>query len=204
MFTVPYKEQEQDYNEEDEFSKSSTFGRLLVIAYPEWLALFVSILAGILAGASYPAFAIILGELYSTMSERDAQVIIDNTNKLTISLLVIGIITGLACALQTHLVNWSGIKFASRIRSMVFAAIMQQEIGWYDEECNSVGALTSRIAGDTANVQGAIGYPMSGIVQSIATVILGMCSAFGYNWKLALVCLSTVPFVVTSYIYEAK
>ena len=32
--------------------------------------------------------------------------------------------------------------------------MLRQEIGWYDDEKNSTGALTTRLAGDAAQVQG--------------------------------------------------
>ena len=38
----------------------------------------------------------------------------------------------------------------------MFAAIMRQEMGWFDQESNSIGALCARLAGDAANIQGVI------------------------------------------------
>ena len=32
--------------------------------------------------------------------------------------------------------------------------MLRQEIGWYDDEKNSTGALTTRLSGDAAQVQG--------------------------------------------------
>lgn len=36
---------------------------------------------------------------------------------------------------------------------MTFAAMMRQEVGWFDDAKNSVGALSARLSGDAANVQ---------------------------------------------------
>jgi hypothetical protein len=35
-----------------------------------------------------------------------------------------------------------------------FSAILQQEVGWFDDEKNSVGILCARLSGDAASVQG--------------------------------------------------
>lgn len=36
---------------------------------------------------------------------------------------------------------------------MTFQAMLKQECGWYDDNNNSVGALTSRLSDDAANIQ---------------------------------------------------
>jgi hypothetical protein len=35
-----------------------------------------------------------------------------------------------------------------------FTAILRQEVGWFDDERNSVGILCARLSGDAASVQG--------------------------------------------------
>lgn len=37
---------------------------------------------------------------------------------------------------------------------MTFAALMRQECGWFDDEEHSSGALSARLTGDAANLQG--------------------------------------------------
>lgn len=96
------------------------------------------------------------------------------------------------------------VMFQMPLRSMSFKSIMQQEVGWFDEEKNSVGALSARLAGDAANVQGAIGFPLSGLIQAFSNFICSGTISFYYSWKLALLCLSTCPFIVGSVIYEAR
>lgn len=81
---------------------------------------------------------------------------------------------------------------------------MKQEMGWFDEKENSVGALSARLAGDAASVQGAIGFPLSNIIQALTNFVCSFSIAFSYSWELALVCLSTAPFMVASIVFEAK
>jgi hypothetical protein len=37
--------------------------------------------------------------------------------------------------------------------------MLQQEIGWFDEEKNSVGTLCARLSGDAASVEGVSAVP---------------------------------------------
>ena len=56
--------------------------------------------------------------------------------------------------LQAYMFALSGEILTSRLRKLTFAAMLRQEVGWFDEDKNSVGALCSRLSGDAASVQG--------------------------------------------------
>lgn len=56
--------------------------------------------------------------------------------------------------LQTAFFTISGENLTARLRSRSFKAMLRQEIGWFDDDKNSTGALTTRLAGDAAQVQG--------------------------------------------------
>ena len=55
---------------------------------------------------------------------------------------------------QTVCFDVAGETLTARLRSLSFKAMLRQEIGWYDEERNSTGALTTRLASDAGQVQG--------------------------------------------------
>jgi ATP-binding cassette subfamily B (MDR/TAP) protein 1 len=40
------------------------------------------------------------------------------------------------------------------MRVAAFSAMLRQEVGWFDDESNSVGTLCARLSGDAASVQG--------------------------------------------------
>lgn len=114
---------------------------------------------------------------------------------------------------------------------MTFAALMRQECGWFDDDDHSSGALSARLTGDAANLQGVInclfyffsqsysnlpihtsvmltqqviGFPLSVILQSISTFVIGICISFTYSVKLTFVCLAAVPFSLLTVLLEAK
>lgn len=77
-------------------------------------------------------------------------------------------------------------------------------MGWFDLKENSVGGLSARLAGDASGVQGAIGFPLSNILQAFSNFVCSFSIAFSYSWELALICLTTAPFMIASVIFEAK
>ena len=48
----------------------------------------------------------------------------------------------------------SGENLTKRLRSKAFKTILTQEIGWFDDKSNSVGILSTKLATETAAVQG--------------------------------------------------
>lgn len=56
--------------------------------------------------------------------------------------------------LQTLCFAVSGDRLTQRLRHLTFKAMLRQEIGWFDDERNSTGALTTRLASDAGQVQG--------------------------------------------------
>ena len=56
--------------------------------------------------------------------------------------------------LQTHLFSLAGVRLTARLRVAAFSAMLRQEVGWFDEEKNSVGTLCARLSGDASSVQG--------------------------------------------------
>ncbi|CAG2103482.1 unnamed protein product, partial [Medioppia subpectinata] len=91
-----------------------------------------------------------------------------------------------------------------RLRKQAFNAILRQEIGWFDRSENSTGSLCSRLASDAANIQGASGSRMSAISQAMSTFIASCIFGFFYNWKLSLVTLAFMPFIIFSVVVSMK
>ncbi len=117
---------------------------------------------------------------------------------------VIGIITGISSLLQTYMFSIAGVKMTTRLRHDAFKAIISQEVAYFDDQRNSVGALCARLAGDCSNVQGATGSRIGIIVQAISTLTIGVILSFTYSWNLTLVTLLTVPLVCACILFESR
>ena len=61
----------------------------------------------------------------------------------------------------------SGEELTARLRLKGFHAMLRQEMGYYDDQFNSTGALTTRLATDASRVQGAAGLRLGVALQSI-------------------------------------
>ena len=51
------------------------------------------------------------------------------------------------------MVNLSGERLTSRLRVELFKAMLQQSVGWHDEEEHTTGSLTTVLSNDADNVK---------------------------------------------------
>ncbi|XP_075169480.1 multi drug resistance 49 [Haematobia irritans] len=181
-----------------------SFLQLMRLNGPEWKFLVVGCIASMMHGATFPIWAILFGDFFGILGEEDDDLIRSEANFLSYMFLVIGIVAGLGTLIQSYMFTTAGVKMTSRLRNKTFATLLKQEVGYFDDENNSVGAMCARLAGDCANVQGATGARVGIIVQALSTLTVGIVVAFTYSWKLSLVTLITVPFVCVSILLEAR
>uniref|UniRef100_A0A1I8NNJ9 ABC-type xenobiotic transporter n=1 Tax=Stomoxys calcitrans TaxID=35570 RepID=A0A1I8NNJ9_STOCA len=188
--------------EEEKYKLS--FIQLMRLNGPEWRFLVVGCLASMMHGATFPVWAVFFGDFFGILGDADDEVIRSGSTFLACMFLTVGVIAGVGTLLQTYMFNTAGVKMTSRLRNMTFTTLLNQEVGYFDDPKNSVGALCARLAGDCSNVQGATGIRIGIIVQAISTLAVGIIVALFYSWNLTLVTLVTVPFVCLSIMLEAR
>ena len=66
----------------------------------------------------------------------------------------LGLVVGTATLCQNYFLAKAGEKLTVRLRQMAFAAMLRQDVGWFDDRRNQVGALTARLATDASLVRG--------------------------------------------------
>uniref|UniRef100_A0A1B0DDU0 ABC-type xenobiotic transporter n=1 Tax=Phlebotomus papatasi TaxID=29031 RepID=A0A1B0DDU0_PHLPP len=113
-------------------------------------------------------------------------------------------LAGLSALLQTFAFGKAGVHLTSLLRKWSFSSAMRQEMTWYDVPENSVGALSARLSSDCANVQGATGSRLAGILQATAAVAIGFIIGLIASWKLALIVAITIPILLAVAVIESQ
>ncbi|CAG8455912.1 13526_t:CDS:10 [Dentiscutata erythropus] len=156
---------------------------------------FFSVLIG---GAIFPFFSIIFSSILNSFSKTDVNELRRSSNLWALMFFILAVIAFIANFMQQYFFILSGEKLTKRLRSMTFEALLKQEIGFFDDENNGTGILTSRLATDATKVDGLTGTLMGSILQSITNLIVGLTIAFVYGWKLTLVILASTPAIIAS------
>ncbi|NXC88004.1 MDR1 protein, partial [Cercotrichas coryphoeus] len=171
------------------------YSKILALNKPEWFYVLLGMIAAAVIGAVNPTFAVIFGKIIGAFQERDPEKRSKNTAVLSLIFLLLGVIILAAYIIQGIMFGKSGEALTMRLRSLSFRALLQQEIGWYDDQKNAVGVLLTRLATDASQVKGATGSRLALMTMTVFALVTAIVVAFVYSWQLTLLVLACIPFV---------
>ncbi|KAI9034248.1 P-loop containing nucleoside triphosphate hydrolase protein [Hyaloraphidium curvatum] len=108
-----------------------------------------------------------------------------------IKLAALGVTALIAGFLQTYAWMVSAENQTRRIRERYFAAIIRQDMGYFD--ATSTGEIASRIASDINVMYDGMAEKVGNIIQFGTAFVVGMVLAFVTGWRLALVMFAAFP-----------
>ncbi|KAG6454144.1 hypothetical protein O3G_MSEX008540 [Manduca sexta] len=181
-----------------------TTWQIMKMCEPEKWLMVIGVLAAIAVGSSFPMFAVLFGETYGLLESTDDDWIRSETNVIAILFLLVGILTGVGIFFQIFIFNLTGVRLTARLRVAAFRSMLAQEIGWFDDPKNGVGALCARLAADAAAVQGATGTRIGALMQASATIVIGITLSMFFTWQMTLVSLVSVPMVIGAVVLEGR
>jgi ATP-binding cassette subfamily B (MDR/TAP) protein 1 len=208
--TASESESESDESEDEE-KLTETAGKIKVSNYrllkmnaEEWPHITIGCIAAITVGASFPIIAVLFGEMYGILSIQDKDEVQSQANYYSLLFLMIGAVAGLGTFFQTYMFSIAGVRLTSRLRALTFRAMMRQEIAWFDDTKNAVGALCARLASDCSSVQGATGSRIGSFLQAGSVIFIGLGISFYFSWKMTLVASVAIPLVLFFVFMESR
>uniref|UniRef100_A0A663MR42 ATP binding cassette subfamily B member 5 n=1 Tax=Athene cunicularia TaxID=194338 RepID=A0A663MR42_ATHCN len=174
------------------------YSRILALNKPEWLYILLGVIAAAVSGGVHPAFAVLFGKIIGAFQETDTEKRNKNTLVLSLMFLLLGVITLTTYIIRGFMFGKSGEILTMRLRSLSFRALLQQEVGWYDDQKNAVGVLLTRLATDASQVKGATGSRLGLMTMTVFTLLTAIVIAFVYGWQLTLLILACIPFVIAT------
>ncbi|MFQ5753820.1 MAG: ABC transporter ATP-binding protein, partial [bacterium] len=95
--------------------------------------------------------------------------------------------------LQTYLIHWIGQKAMYNMRSQLFSHIQKLTVSFFDR--NPVGRLVTRVTTDVESLHQMLSSGVVAIFGDIFKLAGIVIVLLAFNWKLALITFSVLPFL---------
>uniref|UniRef100_A0A8C6HQH7 Bile salt export pump n=1 Tax=Mus spicilegus TaxID=10103 RepID=A0A8C6HQH7_MUSSI len=178
--------------------------RILKYNISEWPYILVGALCAAINGAVTPIYSLLFSQILKTFSLVDKEQQRSEIYSMCLFFVILGCVSLFTQFLQGYNFAKSGELLTKRLRKFGFKAMLRQDIGWFDDLKNNPGVLTTRLATDASQVQGATGSQVGMMVNSFTNIFVAVLIAFLFNWKLSLVISVFFPFLALSGAVQTK
>lgn len=178
--------------------------RVVELIKEDWIFITIGIISCMALGVWLPLWAIAFGDMLKTffISDKDEAL----ASARNSALFFFGLGWGLCFGALGQ--QWgfavAGEHLTRKLRRMTFAAVLRQDMSFFDDENNNTRIITTRLSSDASYVHAGVTQRTGLLVQIMVTMITGFTIAFVKGWKLAFVVLSIGPLLMISSTFHLK
>lgn len=176
-----------------------SFKRLLAMNLPEWRQALFGSIGAILFGAIQPIYAFAMGSVISVYFLADHDEIKRKTAIYSLCFAGLAVFSMVINIIQHYNFAAMGEYLTKRVRERMLSKILTFEIGWFDRDENSSGAICSRLAKDANVVRSLVGDRCALLIQTISAVLIACTMGLVIAWRLALVMIAVQPLIIVCF-----
>ncbi|XP_057857951.2 ABC transporter B family member 19-like [Cryptomeria japonica] len=174
-------------------SKGSTW-RLLKMSAADWPYAIMGMVGSIMLGCLNPLLGLFMAKSMAIFfiknhSEMERKI---GTNSMAFIGIALAILLG--SALQQSCLGVIGANLSKQVREKMLAAILRNEIAWFDRDENGSLQISSRISSDGTHIKTVI-QEMFIISQYLTSIVTSIIICFTAQWQFSLVLLATYPIL---------
>lgn len=173
-------------------------GRLWKLTLIEWKFVIVSFISSLANGAAYPVVGLVFGEIMALLFRYDytSSEMMSRASTWALRCFLLGVLFGVALTTQHYSFGVASQRLIARVRPSAFAAMLRQDIAWFDIPQHASGSLVARITTDTDVLQTVTSDVLNQQVTGIVTMVVALFICFFYSWQLSLGAIATLPFMM--------
>lgn len=162
-----------------------------------YLILLVAFIAVIVVGSTYSAAAIIFGNTIGALSPcNSVSSIISAGEFFALMFFILAIVEFFANTVSWSGFGWVAEKVLQQVRVLSFRSLLEQDLHWHESANRNPISLLSLITSDGNAISGLTGSTVGTILSVLVNLVAAIVLSHILAWKLALVCLATVPVIL--------
>ncbi|CAK4720726.1 unnamed protein product [Aphanomyces euteiches] len=174
--------------------------RVWALSLPDLVHLVGGSISALFHGGQYPIWGVLLTKCLVVFYRLDlgSHGMRVEAFQWSMGFIGLGAVLWIATAVQHHQFAIVCERLTMRIRGMCFRSMLRQDIGWFDDPKNSSGALTTRLATDSAAIRSMTAVTLNSILMTIATVAVAVGIGFYFSWRMTLMFMAVFPFMAAA------
>jgi ATP-binding cassette subfamily B (MDR/TAP) protein 1 len=174
---------------------------------PEIILMLLGLIGSIISGISGPIASLLLGRTINDTSQSQnlyalnaveyniiMKEIKSNIEKKVHLFLYFGILAFFGNFLMTFMWAYSALRQLHNLKQKYFSVILKQEQSWFDQ--NNAYEFSTKVQAQIEQIELGVGAKFGLILELISQIIAGLVISFTTSWKLTLVLICVVPFLI--------
>ena len=156
----------------------------------------LAIIGAVGTGVCLPIFALIFGDSinkFGTSNNSDISIVIKD---VSLQLIWVGLGTLFATAINNTFANLSLLRYSKKIKQEYFKALLRQEQGFYDQK--NAFEFSTKVQAQIKMIDAGLGSKITNTIMALSMFIASYIVGFIVSWKLSLILVTTVPFIILS------
>ncbi|GKT40535.1 ABC transporter 1 [Colletotrichum spaethianum] len=185
---------------DEEKPYSTVFKGLVRLIRPSLAWLIIAMIAATLVGGTFTGSGLIFGFTVGALNPCASTI----EHILSMGRFFSGLLFGLACIeLFANFFAWScfGVvaeKLLYSVRVLSFRSLLDQDVQWHQSDGRTASGLLTIITKDSAAIGGFSGSTIGTVFAICVNVLVAVILSHIIAWKIALVCLVTIPLLLGS------
>ena len=156
------------------------------------------IIGSLCAGGVMPMTGFILSKIVITIASGQYHQIWHKSLIWCFVFLLLSFLNGFFIFLKMWKLETLGSVISCNMRKKIVTKYLSLHIAYYDLDENSPGALLTKLSIDTTQLNSIILTLIGDLLQTSGNIITGLVTGFIYDYRLTLIALAFIPFIIAA------